>query len=524
MKVARDGFAVKVLAGGLLMPALMLLLAVCFPQATNWKQTFWCSLFGWMSWTCFSLAGLSGAMDAKWAIITIFEFAFGLVPMVYLLVDYPLAGPGESDCREQTYRARLFTTIPTVILTKQLGRWTVHEMGVQASTSTWWHNLVDLSEIAVFFCYGLFLSLDAGEVWFMVYSTIPIVWSFLVVDRMILRVQTLLRSNERLMQTVFTAVVRIDARNGKVLESSPAFDALVQNAVGTVQLETLFTASREQLRQLCSSGGTSEQIVRRLRTTLVSKAGGYHQDVELRVLAASEQEACCDDIHILSLGVSVMGERVPASEASKANTSLLLEQCFEEVGQVWAVGVTGNGRVPEHGTTMDALQAEQFESEVDPHDSVSQAGLRPRHGSKRWHSSCSHTISTSAASRSSTPPEGQASSQQPMRPYGDQWEKLDEKRAAYLRECCFAVLEDIISSWNYENQSCCCWHGALDRLSCMVEAMQLWHECDDGWPQMKAVAQCSNCYAIQVETDGQAPDACLICAHEICAHEMIPVD
>merc|ERR1712046_560497 len=80
---------------------------------------------------------------------------------------------------------------------------------------------------------------------------------------------------------------------------------------------------------------------------------------------------------------------------------------------------------------------------------------------------------------------------------------------AYLKDCILSLLQDIVSSMNFQLDSCCPWHGNLHEIGVLLEEMRSWHECDDGWPQGVAIWQCQNCSAVAGKA--QPEDYCWIC-------------
>jgi len=84
-----------------------------------------------------------------------------------------------------------------------------------------------------------------------------------------------------------------------------------------------------------------------------------------------------------------------------------------------------------------------------------------------------------------------------------------KESGTYLKECCSSLLEDLVSSLNFEFESCCAWHGNLRKISSILEEMHSWHKCDDGWPAQISSWQCGNCLA--VIPNSQADDYCWLC-------------
>lgn len=81
----------------------------------------------------------------------------------------------------------------------------------------------------------------------------------------------------------------------------------------------------------------------------------------------------------------------------------------------------------------------------------------------------------------------------------------------YLRHCAESVLEDLLSSLNFELYGCCRWHMSLRLLSKWIDDMHPWRSCTDLWPLQSPSWQCTTCRAL-IFSDQDA--ACWVCSSE----------
>lgn len=94
-------------------------------------------------------------------------------------------------------------------------------------------------------------------------------------------------------------------------------------------------------------------------------------------------------------------------------------------------------------------------------------------------------------------------------PYSSSWKNPDVE---YLMHCSSNLMLDLLTSWNVPNDSCCHWHGNVQRLSRLVESMRSWHSCSEVWPTKEPGWQCESCDGLQFE--GSSPRACWICCNQ----------
>lgn len=483
----KDG--IRVILCMLSFPILVVTMWCASPSNFHWYHTRYCILFGIGAWVGFSVCGLSGQMKPWHAVLLILEAGFGLVPVAYLLFDFGRVG---EDCHERMHQSRVLASVPVVIMAKQLGR-TVVDMQSVNTPSVWWHFYVDLSEILLYLCFGLWTTLNMGERWFLIYTTAPVIVSSLWADHIVLRLHALLRENARLMQAAFAAVVRVDGlKCGRVLETTSEFDLLVDGDATGCELSTLFRAGPNHFEQLFSPAPDGERVVRRLKTVLVSKSRSFQQDIELRVFSAAEHELQKE--RGLLLGVAIMGERLPISESLNSCSSTLMEQYLDEVGQLRIAGIkSADVAVPEM-------------SEVDCFDSVSMPSTL-----KRRRRRARSVSSSSTSSGSSLPPIRAhtlktASSTAASTPHGCPWEATTNN--PYLKEVSLSNLEDLLSSWNDMSSQCCHWHAACNHLSQLAEELKSWYSCNDAWPTEIPSWQCDTCRAVIME---QGQEECWLC-------------
>jgi hypothetical protein len=486
-------------------PALVCILWAVSPSSFHWHHCFNDIVFGVVGWFSVGAFGLSGRMAPWPAIVLTLEIGFGLVPMVYLLFDASRVG---EVFNEKVHKSRIMASIPAILMSKQLGR-AVVDMVADSSPSVWWHIYVDAAEMVMYVVCGWLDARDVGEVWFLIYTSAPVALCSFWADHMVLRMRTLLNANARLMQTAFASVVRVDGIDGgRVLESSIGFDALVDGSAMGLKLQIVFTAKAEHLIQLCSPASDNERVVRRLRTTLISISKVFQQDVELRVLSATEDEL--QNEKGLLLGVSIMGERRPFTEREEvSNPSFFMEQYLDEIGQLRVTEPSVEDVLPEL-------------SDVTCFDSVSFAA-GPRQRRRRRPHTSSQSSSVSSLS-SMTYADRQAGSGIPTKStlgkdatyafgrdetpaYGHPWKEAFE--VDYLKESSFSTLEDLIASWNHPNKSCCHWHDAVSRLAELVSQMRGWHSCKDQWPDSEPIWQCGSCSALQFEASAEGCWLCL---------------
>jgi len=449
-----------------------------------------------------------GVVDPMHAIVWTFEIGFGLVPMVYLFCDYHRTG---QSCEDQAYGVRLFSSIPQILMTKQLSR-TVAHLASEGAVTVWWHFIVDNAELFVYFVYGLCAATDQGVMWFLIFSTVPPLLSSCLLDAMLARLQASYQSNTRLMRTAFDAVVHVDrSGDGKVYESSDAFDLIVDGKAKGVDFRSLFTAGQEQLTKLCAASQDAQdsgRIVRRLRTTCISMSREFQQDVEIRALVGTEQEMSGES---LPLGVMVMGERLPLEESGTTSPSMLLEQNLEEISQLRFARTAHLSCVPEDAP-WDAASSVGDASESDF------AGQRPVRRRRRGRSASTSSLLSWDSDRQLQSKIGQLESGRlaDFRPaelckelktsYGDTWATPDP---AYLMHCSTALLSDLVASWNISHSSCCNWHAVVNRLAAVVGEMRSSRACDGVWPDQEPAWQCDNCGGLQFEH--LSGEACWLC-------------
>jgi len=485
-------------------PALVALMWSASPDNYHWQHTFWCTSVGCVAWVAIVICGVTNRIQPRHAVVLNLEVGFGIVPMLYLILDFHRVGP---DCFEQVSKNQVLATVPVVIMAKQLAR-TVIDIATESEPSTWWHFYIDISEMFFFMVFGVWnAGRDIGRLWLLIYSSTPVFVSGLWLDHMTLRMHTLLRANARLLQTAFAGVIRVGALElgGSVFESSPGFDALIDGDAMGLKLENLFTADRIHLGQLCSPALVNERVVRRVRTSLISTSKAFQQDVELRVLSATQRELQHENG--ILLGVAIMGERVPFIEHDDSNTSLLLEQSLDEIGQSpFGGGSSPANSVRDHSTENTDIP---ILSEVGRFDSVSFTGMRKRMNRKVnsacSSSSCTSTIHPAPENPSQTFCKEQGSSKQGL-VYGHPWK--ESNNIEYMKECSLSNLEDLITSWNYRSAYCCHWHDACDRLSALVVEVRRFHSCKDMWPTATPTWQCGACSALQFE---ESEDGCWLC-------------
>merc|ERR1740129_71878 len=68
----------------------------------------------------------------------------------------------------------------------------------------------------------------------------------------------------------------------------------------------------------------------------------------------------------------------------------------------------------------------------------------------------------------------------------------------YMEELSLSVLEDLISSWNFETDGCCVWHSFCRRLHMYVDKLRSWHQCYENWMPHTSW-QCKSCTAMHAE-------------------------
>lgn len=83
-----------------------------------------------------------------------------------------------------------------------------------------------------------------------------------------------------------------------------------------------------------------------------------------------------------------------------------------------------------------------------------------------------------------------------------------DQSGTYLEECSMALLEDLLSCWNFEANGCCTWHSYLKTLRSLVYQMYSLHSCAEQW-RPKVAWQCANCTAVL--NDDHPTDQCWLC-------------
>lgn len=480
------------------LPILIVIMWLASPTNFHWYHTFWCNTFGIVAWFLIALCGTGGFIRPWAAILLTLETGFGLVPVVYLLLDFGRVGEA---CYQHMHQSRILASVPVVVMAKQLGR-TVIDMHSSITPSVWWHLYVDVAEILIYISFGMWTARDMGEQWFLIYTASPVIVSSLLADHVVLRVHALLRANARLMQTAFAAAVLVDGEEDcKVVESTSDFDVLVDGEARGLHLTSLFSSEQKHFKKLLSPACDGERVIRRLKTTLISISKSFQQEVELRVLSATEHELQSE--RGILLGVALLGERLPFNEAQISNTSsLLLEQYLDYVGQLRISGLVSS----------DPDQAIPEVAEVDCFDSVSLAGIRQRKATCFARSRASSTTSSSISilePRYRLTPESSPnnSRQDATAPYRKPWKESGDDNT-YLKECSLSILEDLINSWNYSSSQCCHWHASCNRLADLVDDLRSWHACNDRWPAADPSWQCDACRALQRADN---PSDCWLC-------------
>jgi len=414
-------------------------------------------------------------LDPWKCIALLLEIGFGIVPMVYMVFDFDRVG---DNPQQHMYRVRVFSSIPIVLMAKQLGRCVVGLVVDPGSGSgQWWYHLLNLAQVLFYVLFGGWNAENSGDLWFLIYCSAPVALSWPLLEYMLSRMYTLLQANEQLMKAAFAAVVWIDSSDGcYVFESNPGFDIVVDGEAHGLKLETMFTATPQHFEQLCSPSSDTDQVVRRLKTKLVSLSKAFRQDVELRVVAAPEHKAQMEHSRML-VGVALMGERAPFLQEHTTD-SFIIEQYLDEIGQLRVAGKENmSGTVSELGATTSFPDA----------GSVMVHGLRRRRGSQLAASKAMPKINTTV--------EGVECRCAFPRP----WKEAFSRN--YLKECSMSNIENLLSSWNHAHKKCCNWHAALDRLARLVTQMHGWHTCDVEWPRCRPLWQCSACSALQFSAE-----------------------
>lgn len=446
------------------------------------------------------------------AVVLVLEFGYGLVAVVYMLFDCTRLG---TDVMGIRYSTRCLASVPGVLLGKQLGRTAVVLVADRNAPSVWWHFYVDTAEVILYLMIALRTTTGIGEVWLIIYTVIPAFFHSRFSDYVALRMRTLLRVNSRLMQTAFASVICVDSYG--IIETSSGFDALVDGQAEGLSLECVFAAEKNVLLRLCSAQSDSERVVRRLRTSLISLSKSFQQDVEVRVLSATEHELQSEKN---LLGVAIMGERRPFSELEKSNTSFFLEQCLDEVGHIRVGGghQKANDSIPEDSVpAASADDSPEPEAEEKLPDSIS--AHYPRSESlirRRKRQGPSGSASVLSSDPSSAPgdmipkvplnSEATVLDRRGLLAYGHTWKETSQE--VYLKECSLSALEDLLASWNQRCTSCCHWHDAVRFLSELVTQMQSWHSCQEEWPNSMPSWQCEACSALQFDDES---DGCWLC-------------
>jgi len=252
---------------------------------------------------------------------------------------------------------------------------------------------------------------------------------------------------------------------------------------------------------------SSDRVVRRLRTTIISASRRFQQDVELKVLSATEKELQKE--HGMMLGISIMGERLPYSESDHCVTSVLMEQHLDDIGHVFVIASERDAQINELAEVV----------QVKSSDSISEAYVAPiksrRFKATRSRTSDSSTVTSVSSNHGNIIANHHAEladlktggiGPRSSTSYGDPWKKTPEEDK-YLKECSLSQLEDLLCSWNHSHTFCCNWHISVDRLILYAKEMRGWKTCGDTWPINSPVWQCKECSALQFEE----PDSCWLC-------------
>eukprot|EP00928_Gymnodinium_smaydae_P011068 TRINITY_DN14136_c0_g1_i1.p1 TRINITY_DN14136_c0_g1~~TRINITY_DN14136_c0_g1_i1.p1 ORF type:complete len:528 (-),score=56.13 TRINITY_DN14136_c0_g1_i1:263-1846(-) len=490
----------------LAVPGLWSTMWLLTPGTMYWRHTFFCSTFGALSWVALVILGTAGYMDPKRAILLILEFGFGMVTVIYMIVDCPLAS---TDLPEQLLMIRILASVPVVQMMKQLARTTVYFATNDVGPS--WSILADMAELSVYFVTGFRQCSSFGDVWFLLYSGMPAALSSVLMHHLVIRLTSLNRAYTRLMQTTFAAVISVDNQtDGAVLAGSFGLDRLLGCSIEGLRLHELVTAKKEQLNYLLSpSKDGCSHVFRRLLTTLVSKDGSWCQDVELRSMAATEQETL-EEKGIVRLGVIVGGERVPF-QSHDATQSTLLEQSLLDLGNVRLISRSNDSE----GTSLTSAKKGR------PQGSVCSASVRSRARSLASEGGMRRRVPAQAYAQSVSISDTETSSCTLARGFHRNPAEKNIKTCLsdwgfsnnYTVQCSQAMLEDLILSWNFEGTGCCTWHAALDRLASLVTDMGPWHACDDDWPGIASNVswQCNSCMAL-VREQLDASSCWLCCA------------
>eukprot|EP00928_Gymnodinium_smaydae_P063533 TRINITY_DN47088_c0_g1_i1.p1 TRINITY_DN47088_c0_g1~~TRINITY_DN47088_c0_g1_i1.p1 ORF type:complete len:504 (-),score=46.79 TRINITY_DN47088_c0_g1_i1:155-1666(-) len=483
----------RILVGMLTFPVMVLIMYKLSPMSLNWSLCTWCTIVGWHVWLFVPLLGIFGCINSADAIVMTLELGLGGVVVVYILIDYP-RNFLSAECAERVFAARILSCLPAVLMAKQVGRTGVYlESGSARSTA--WHVPVDILEMLLFFMCGLLTVADAGELWFLIYCSVPVACSSLYLDRTVVRNRVLLSSNTRLMQTAFTALVRIDSPDTAcIVETDSAFEVLVDGQCKGKPFSDVCTAASEDVLKLCSISSGEERVIRRLRTTLISTSRSYSQDVELRVVPATEAEAKQEQS--ILLGVVMMGERLPYSESCTSTPSLLLEQSSDVIGQIRV-------SAPTSVDTADDLGKRVIDSKTFRRFNRSQV-------SKSVSSYCGSDCDTSSIFEFRPTLAVDTSTRViDKRPYDGNWRSQCNQ---YLDECARSLLEDLLGCFNNANTGCCHWHKGCERLQKLVTDMQGGRSCMETWPTQEPKQQCSVCNALLFD---EYTTACWVCSEPL---------
>jgi hypothetical protein len=360
-----------------------------------------------------------------------------------------------------------------------------------------WHFRVDCLQILAFVTVRYIYAQNVGDIILVTYTSAVVLSAGVFGDYMLKRLITLLRSHEHLMQTAFTAVLRLN-NDGAVIDDCNDFDALIGGQAKGLQLQAMCTGDKGHIAKLLSS--SSVPAIRRLHTNIVHANTKFHQEVELRMFASTDQDRLVNNG--LLLGVSIMGERLPYMPQEVAYPSTLIEQNLDDFKQIYVV---------QEKVEVGGLD------EMTCFDSVSVAGRRNRgtHSrsgtgsgvttlSKRKWKDQSKTRCINVLPKSQEPTckvVDQTVPEERRFPFGEPWLPSE----TYLTHCSMGFLEDLIRSWNFPYHHCCNFHSAVQHLAGLVETMRC-SACVNCWPGCEPSQQCGNCRAMLFDEE-----ACWVC-------------
>jgi len=473
----------------LLVPAVAWIFWFMRPNDRYFEMTWYATWGGMTIWPCLTLYGMLAAEDGWGAVMMVIEFAFGTIVLIWLFTDWPRNA-------DSMYAQQLYCNIPTLLMGKQIGRTAV--LMVSETLPAPWHFWLDCLQILAFVILRYMYAQSLSDILFVTYSSAVVFLAGFFGDYMLKRLITLFRSHELLLQTAFTAVLRLNT-DGVVLEDCHDFDRLIDGQAKGLQLQALCTADKGHIAKLLSSSSTP--AIRRLRTNMIYGNNNFQQEVEFRVLASTDRDRLANDG--LLLGVSVMGERLPYMPQEVDYPSTLIEQNLDDHKQLYVV----QEKVELGGV-----------DEIACFDSVSVEGRRHRGLRRRQGSSVSsfsgqgrndeprHNMHDSGLSKSQVPICNEVDAtiaEEHKLPFGEPWLPSNK----YLDHCSLGILEDLMRSWNFPCSHCCNFHSAVQHLAGLMGTLRL-SACSSSWPACEPSQQCGNCRAMLFDTDG---DACWVC-------------